>query len=437
MTAADQKVRVGLLGLGTVGQGVWKWIEVRGGELADEIGAPLQIAAIAVRDASRKREVEVPADILGEDPFAVVEDPSIPVICELAGGTDDALAWTRRALELGKTVVSANKALLCDHGGELIEAATAHNGRLFFEASVAGGIPVIKALREGLVVNRFDRIYGILNGTSNYILTRMEREGLGFEDVLGDARRLGYVEADESLDLDGWDAAHKTVVLSWLAHRLWVPTDRMIVEGIRNVSLDDMRFAAELGYRIKLIASIRRTAPSGALDLSVRPTLVPLDSLMADVSEAFNAVRLEGDVAGPTVLIGKGAGQDPTASAVISDLVDAARAQIAAIHPRSRERRPGDAETLATFGDIEHEYYIRLMVADRSGVLAEVAGAFSRRGISIATVIQRDHGDEKTASLVLLTHACTEEALRAALHLLCRDESVLGDPLVCPILDPE
>ncbi len=437
MSKPAESIRVGLIGFGTVGQGVWKHIEARGDELSDEVGAPLKVVAVAVRDRSRKREVEVPQEILTENPNAVVEDPSIPIVCELAGGTGEALVWTRNALAAGKTVVTANKALLCDHGSELMELAAQKGGRLFFEASVAGGIPVIKSLREGLVVNRFDRIYGILNGTSNYILTRMEAEGLGFEDVLGEARKLGYVEADESLDLDGWDAAHKAVILAWLAHRMWVPTDRMIVEGIRKVTLDDMRFSNELGYRIKLIADIARTRSEGALGLSVRPTLVPKNSLMADVNNAFNAVRLEGDVAGPTTLIGRGAGQDPTASAVISDLVDAGRARLAGIHPRSRSRRPGDAGRLAGFSGIEQEYYIRLTVADRSGVLAEVAGAFSRRGISIATVIQRDHEGRGTASLVLVTHNCTEEALRGALEVIGSGDSVLGDFLVCPILDPQ
>ena len=437
MSNNEQNIRIGLLGLGTVGQGVWKLLESRGDELALEIGARLVVAGVVVRDASRKREVDLPDGLLTEDPSGILEDPDVRIICELAGGTEDALLWTRQALTAGKTVVTANKALLCDHGEELMEMAEKHGGRLFFEASVAGGIPVIKALREGLVVNRFDRIYGILNGTSNYILTRMEREKAQFEAVLGDARDLGYVEADESLDLDGWDAAHKTVILAWLAHRKWISTDEMIVEGIRKVTLDDMQFSQEMGYRIKLIASIRLLGTDGRLALSVRPTLVPLDSLMADVSDAFNAVRLEADIAGPTVLIGRGAGQDPTASAVISDLVDAGRAQVNETQSRSRAVREGDATELASLEDISQEYYIRLNVADRSGVLAEVAGAFSRSGISIATVIQRDHEEDRTASLVLATHACSEATLRSALEIIGREDSVLGDFLVCPILDPE
>jgi len=255
--------------------------------------------------------------------------------------------------------------------------------------------------------------------------------------VLDAARELGYVEADESLDLDGGDAAHKTVILAWLAHRKWVPTSEMLIDGIRKVTLDDMNFAAELGYRIKLIASVQRVGETGRLALAVRPTLVPLDSLMADVSEAFNAVRLEGDVAGSTVLIGRGAGQDPTASAVIADLVDATRARIDSVRPRSRLPRAGDATEMAGLDEICQEYYIRLTVADRSGVLAEVAGAFSKCNISIATVIQRDCEEDDTASLVLATHLCSEADLRKALDILGGDESVLGDFLVCPILDPE
>lgn len=437
MSGNTQKIRVGLLGFGTVGQGVWKHLQSRGAELGVEAGADFEIAGIVVRDLKRKRGVEVPADLLTDDPSGLLADPTVPILCELAGGTDDALIWTRQALQAGKFVVTANKALLCDHGEELMELAESNGGRLFFEASVAGGIPVIKALREGLVANRFGRIYGILNGTSNYILTRMERENASFEPVLEEARNLGYVEADESLDLDGGDAAHKTVILAWLAHRMWVPTDRMVIEGIRKVTLGDMNLARELGYRIKLIASIQSVGDRGRLALSVRPTLVPLDSLMADVSEAFNAVRLEGDVAGPTVLIGKGAGQDPTASAVIADIVDAGRAFLNGTHPRSRTPRAGDATEVAEMDEILQEYYIRLTVADRSGVLAEVAGAFSRFEINIATVIQRDNEEDDTASLVLATHVCSEASLREALEVLGGEESVLGDFLVCPILDPE
>ena len=437
MNGARKEIPVGLIGFGTVGQGVWKHLEARGSELAEDVGLPLRIAAVAVRDRSRKRETAIPSGLLTEDPMAVVGNPEIPVICELAGGTTEALDWTRAALAAGKTVVTANKALLCEHGEELMEAAAVGGARLFFEASVAGGIPVIKTLREGLVGNRFDRIFGILNGTSNFILTKMESDGAGFEQVLGEARRLGYVEADESLDLDGWDAAHKVVVLAWLAHRLWVPTGEMIVEGIRGVSLADMRFARELGHRIKLIGSIVHAGGEGRVSLSVRPTLVPLTSLMADVDDAYNAVRLEGDLTGPTVLIGRGAGQDPTASAVVSDLVDAGRALVAGSHPRSRSRRAGDAVGVAGLESVIQEYYIRLTVADRPGVLAEVAGAFSRRGISIATVIQRYHGEEGTASLVLVTHECSEKDLRAALDGVTGGESVLGNILVCPILDPE
>ncbi|MEM0967555.1 MAG: homoserine dehydrogenase [Verrucomicrobiota bacterium] len=436
MSSEPARIRIGLLGFGTVGQGVYKSLEKRGAELTLEIGAHLEIAGIVVRDLGRKRDVSVEEGLLTDDPEGLLADPTVPILCELVGGVDEALVWTRLALENGKTVVTANKALLCDHGEELMAIAEARGGRLFFEASVAGGIPVIKALREGLVANRFDRIYGILNGTSNYILTRMEREQISFEPVLDAARDLGYVEADESLDLDGWDAAHKTVILAWLAHRLWVPTAEMIVEGIRKITLDDMRFAGELGYRIKLIASIQRLSDSESVALSVRPTLVPLESLMADVNDAFNAVRLEGDVAGPTVLIGRGAGQDPTASAVVSDLVDAGRARVSEVHPRSGTARPGDATRTATLEEIQQEYYVRLNVDDEPGVLAKVAGSFSQGQISIATVIQREHSGEGTAALVLVTHVCTEAALRNTLEDLCRESFVRGAFLVCPILQP-
>jgi homoserine dehydrogenase len=434
MNPSPEEIRIGLIGFGTVGQGVGKYLQERADALARAAGRRLVLGGVAVRDLSRRRAVDLPTELFTADPWKLVRDPDLPLLCELAGGTEEPRAWTAEALRLGKTVVTANKALLCDHGEELFALAGQHGGRILFEASVAGGIPVIEVLRDSLAANRVERILGILNGTSNYILTRMEHDGLSFGEVLESARANGFVEADESLDLDGWDAAHKTVLLAWLTQGRWVSTGAMAVEGIRRVSLDDLRHAREMGYRIKLIGAVERVGPAGRLALSVRPSLVPLATLLADVDGVFNAVRIDADLAGPIDLIGRGAGQDPTASAVLADLVTAAR-QWEQSTPLPLHLAPPDPPELAAPEEQEHAAYLRLTVADRMGVLAEVAGSLSRAGISIASVLQRDHSGDHRATLVLLTHRCTQAALDEAVRALAADEAVGDDFLVCPILD--
>jgi len=430
-----EEIKIGLLGLGTVGLGVWKHLQSRASLLEAEVGVPLRIVRAAVKNPDKVREVSLPKGFLTTDPNDILNDPEIDIVCELVGGTDAAREWTISALKAGKTVVTANKALLCDHGDELFAVALACQKQIYFEASVAGGMPIIKTLCEGLVVNQYDHIYGILNGTSNYILTQMEKESRSFSEMLDNARKLGYVEADEALDLDGWDAAHKTVILAWLAFRKWVPTEDMIVEGVRNVTLDDIQFATELGYRIKLIARIDFNPTDCGLFLSVRPTLVPLSSLMADVDGAFNAIHMNADIAGPTVLTGRGAGQDPTASAVISDLVDASRTILNPSPPRNRGCRGyGERVHTAKLGNFEAEYYVRLLVEDRPGVLADVAKAFSEANVSIATVIQRETKLGGSAFLVLQTHTCSERAIRSALGRLDQSQAVQKNRLYCPLL---
>jgi homoserine dehydrogenase len=269
---------LGLCGFGTVGQGVWQHLEANRALLRARLGVELRVTRVAVRDARRKRDVRLPRGVLGTDPLAIARDPAVPVVCELMGGTGLAREVTLAALRLGKVVVSANKALICEHGSEILATARRHGGHFLFEASVAGGIPIIKALREGLVANRFPRIYGILNGTCNYILTRMKEQGAPYAEVLADAKRLGYAEADESLDVDGWDTAHKAAVLAWLAHGIWVRTDQMIVEGISRLTPADLRNAATLGFGIKLLAVITRDFRRDELCVRVHPTLLPAGS---------------------------------------------------------------------------------------------------------------------------------------------------------------
>lgn len=436
-------IRIGFLGLGTVGQGVWKHLEASRDDLERRLGVRLEMARIAVRDPRKRRLIDLPPERVTVDAEAVTDDPSIDIVCELMGGTGRARELTLRALERGKAVVTANKALICEHGAEIFAAASRNAGHYFFEASVGGGIPIIKVLREGLVANRFPLIYGILNGTCNYILTRMEAEQAPFETILEDARRLGYVEPDEALDIDGWDTAHKAVILAFLAHGKWVPLARVPVEGIRRVALEDLRHAAELGYRVKLVAVVTRDYDSGKVFVRVHPALLPAGRIMANVNGVYNAASITGDVVGTTLLTGRGAGPDPTASAVISDIADAVLALRGGPPPVVSEededyyRQLGEEVEIADPGEVESRYYLRLTVEDRPGVLAEVATLFARHGISIATVLQRELPDEAIASLVLTTHHSNEAAMNATLEELARHEVVRGAPLRLRIVDFE
>jgi homoserine dehydrogenase len=426
-------INIGICGLGTVGQGVWKHLERSRADLESRLGVTLNLARASVRDPKKKRAVRIPAAKLTTDPLVIATDPSIHIVCELIGGTTLAREVTLAALKLGKTVVSANKALLCKHGPELFAAARKHGGHFFFEASVAGGIPIIKSLREGLVANRFKLIYGILNGTCNYILTRMDREGLSYPAILAEAKALGYAEADESLDVEGWDTAHKASILAYLAHGTWVPVEKMLVEGITQLTQTDLQFARDNGYAIKLLAVITRDFDTGEVFVRVHPTLVPLTKVLANVNEVYNGISVTGDVVGETVYIGRGAGQDPTASAVISDIVDAI-----ILLNRGNTPLPEPVETRAPLTPLEKihgSYYLRMDVKDEPGVLAKIASALASHGVSIASVLQRPSDRPAAATLILTTHSSHEKAIRATLAHLRKLSSVLGDPLLLRIAD--
>lgn len=429
----SKKLRIGFVGLGTVGQGVWKHMRARRAELEARMACSFELAGAAVRDPSKKRGVNIPASRLSDDPMALATSSKIDLLCELMGGTKDALKVTRAALKHGKTVVTANKALLCHHGDELFALARENGAHIYFEASVAGGIPIIKALREGLVVNRFPSIYGILNGTCNYILTRMERELKPFEEIVGDARRLGYVEADERLDLDGLDAAHKAVILAYLAHGKWIPLKEMPVEGIRDIRLEDIEWARRLGFKIKLMAQILRDFKHGNVFASVQPALVPQERVLANVDGVFNAVSVTGDIVGESLYIGRGAGQDPTASAVISDIVDAGNAIAHGVEPF--EPPVAEGLELASKEHLFRSFYIRLLVKDRPGALADVASLLAGEGISIESVLQRPDGGRGTSNLVLTTHVCSEAAMAGAVKKLSAHGSVKGKPFLLRIAD--
>ena len=435
MNASNDKVlRIGMAGLGVVGQGVWKHLDSHRGPLEARLGARLELYCAAVRDPSRTREVELQPGQLRRNPVEVATDPEVDLFCELMGGTDVALKATLAALEAGKMVVTANKALICEHGKEIFAAAARNDARLYFEASVAGGIPIIKALREGLVANRFPLIYGILNGTCNYILTRMEAERQGFETIVADARRLGYVEADEALDLDGWDAAHKAVILAYLAHGHWFSLDDMPVRGIREVTLDDMDWADRLGYRIKLVAMVRRDFKTDKVFCCVEPMLLRKDLVLAKVDGVFNGVSVLGDVVGESIYIGRGAGQDATASAVISDIVDAAIDRLHGV-PAFMPTFVSGRVAFAPLDEVRRAYYLRLSVMDRPGVLAEVSTITARHGVSIESVLQTPGREDDRAHLVLTTHEASEKQIRDVVADLREDRAVLQPPLVLPIPD--
>jgi len=431
-------INIGLCGFGTVGQGVWKHISANRAELESRLGATLNLARVAVRDPARQRAVKIPRRCLAPDPLAIADDPSIQIVCELMGGTTMAREVTLTALRHGKIVVSANKALICEHGAEIIATAQRHGGHFFFEASVAGGIPIIKALREGLVANRFPRIYGILNGTCNYILTQMEERDAPYGSILAEAKRLGYAEADEALDVEGWDTAHKAAVLAWLAHGVWVKTDQMIVEGITRITPADFKNASALGFGIKLLAIITRDLVRNEFSVRVHPTLLPEGNVIANVSGVFNAISVTGDVVGTTLYSGRGAGQDATASAVISDIADAAML----LKHGKGAHLIGEAPTPTRGGcriappeSIRSRYYLRLTVKDQPGVLARVASVTARHKVSIASVIQGPAERPGAASLVLTTHESNERAMRSTLRQLAGLGSMLDRPLLLRIAD--
>ncbi|MFW2480374.1 MAG: homoserine dehydrogenase [Lentimonas sp.] len=435
-------IRIGLLGFGVVGQGVWKNIEKNRQALELRLGAQLDITEVVVKNLSREREVAVPPERYSDDPARVVENPDIDIVCELMGGTDEALKLTRKALELGKIVVTANKALICEHGEELFEIARRNGGHYFYEASVAGGIPIIKTIREALVANRFKLIFGILNGTSNYILTRMEREGLSFEETLGDARKLGYVEADEALDLDGIDAAHKAVILAYLAYGKWVKLSDIICEGIRDVSGQDIEIAGQLGYKIKLLAVIARDFETDKLSVRLHPALISKKEVIAGVDEVYNGVSVTGDVVGTTVLIGRGAGQDATSSSVISDIADAvfmlqgAPAPIISEEDEELYNRLAAGLDLASSTDLQGRYYLRIHVKDEGGVLANISNILAEHDVSFATVNQQELEDG-SALIMVTTHKSNETSIAAAKASLSEQPVVLSAPVSLRIFDPE
>ncbi len=431
-----RQVKLGLIGVGTVGGGVYQAIQRNGALMASRLGVEFRVVKVAARDLQKPRPVKIPSDLLTTDWASVVNDPEVELVLELMGGTTTARQVVLSALKLGKPVITANKALLSAHGEELFAAAEKYGANLYYEASVAGGIPIIKVLRESLIGNRLTRIYGILNGTCNYILTRMKREGLGFAEILSDAQRLGYAEAEPSLDVDGHDAAHKTGILASLAHGFWVNPKQIYVEGIRGITGQDIQFATQLGYTIKLLGIVKKTEATGKkakgcppVQISVCPTLVPNSHVLANVNDVFNAILVRGDVVGDTLYYGRGAGQDATASAVLSDLADAAldlkcesknRVPPFVPHERSGSVLPVD--------DTISPYYLRLSVVDRPGTLAKIAAILAQSRIGISSVIQPEGHVGESVPLILMIHDASHAAMTKALAKIAKLSVIKAPP---------
>jgi homoserine dehydrogenase len=416
-------IQVGVMGLGTVGGGVFEVLRRNQEEIRRRAGRGIEVTMVSRRDVAKARAMVGDAAQVVADPRAIIANPDIDIVVELIGGYGLARELVLEAIAAGKHVVTANKALLAVHGTEIFEAARAKGVMVAFEAAVAGGIPIIKALREGLTANRIQWLAGIINGTTNFILSEMRDKGLDFDVVLQEAQRLGYAEADPTFDIEGVDAAHKVTIMSAIAFGIPVQFDKAYIEGITQLGAADIRYAEQLGYRIKLLGITKRR--DSGIELRVHPTLVPSKRLIANVEGAMNAVVVQGDAVGSTLYYGKGAGSEPTASAVIADLVDVTRLHTA--DPLNRVPhlafQPDAMSPLAILpmDDVVTSYYLRLRVADQAGVLAKVTGILAAANISIDAVLQREadevcaEGGEPQTDVIILTHDTCEGTMNAAL----------------------
>ncbi len=415
-------INVGLLGIGTVGGGTFNVLARNEAEITRRAGRPIRITRVADRNLDLARQVTAGRAQLTDDAFAVVTDPEIDIVVELIGGCGIAKELVLKAIAGGKHVVTANKALLATHGNEIFAAAHEKGVMVGFEAAVAGGIPIVKALREGLTANRIQWIAGIINGTTNFILSEMRDKGLPFDVVLKEAQRLGYAESDPTFDIEGVDAAHKITILSALAFGIPMQLAKAHIEGISQLDALDIKYAEQLGYRIKLLGITRRRQLDGkaGVELRVHPTLIPARRLIANVEGAMNAVLVQGDAVGATLYYGKGAGAEPTASAVIADLVDVTR-----MHTADPEHRvphlafqPGAVEDtpILPLAEVETSYYLRLRVEDKPGVLADITRILADQQISIDAMIQREPAEgESQTDIIMLTHVTREKNVDAAI----------------------
>jgi homoserine dehydrogenase len=432
-----QQVNLGMIGGGTVGSGVFHAWQQNGELLAARLGVKVAFRKIAVKALDEPRPYPIPRALMTTDWQEVVNDPQIQIVIELVGGTGIARTMVLAALAQGKTVVTANKALLSAAGPELFAAAARSGANLYYEASVCGGIPIIKSLREGFVANQFPAIYGIVNGTCNYILSRMKQEGADFGAVLADAQKQGYAETPPDLDIDGKDAQHKIGILASLAHGFWVDHHAIHTEGIRDVSKLDMQFAEKLGYTIKLLGVAKQVSGrKPGVQVSVYPTLIPNSHVLASVNGVFNACFVRGDVVGDTLFYGRGAGKDATASAVLSDVADAAldlkHGAKVRVPPFVTHARQGRVVPL---DGITSRYYVRLSVVDKPGVLAKVSAIFAAAKIGISSVIQPEGHEGESVPLILMLHDAPNAAMRKALAKIAKLPVVKGQPVMFRVED--
>lgn len=434
-------LRIGIAGLGTVGASLVRIIQQRSDELTVTCGRPVKIVAVSARDRDKDRGIDLTGIEWFGGPVDLAHGADIDVFVELMGGAEGAAnASVRAALARGLHVVTANKALLAYHGVELAQIAEEKGSLLNFEAAVAGGIPVIKALRESLTGNTVSRVYGIMNGTCNYILTRMEKEGLSFADCLKEAQRLGYAEADPTFDIEGNDTAHKLAILTTLAFGNQIAADDIYLEGISNISIDDIHAAADLGYRIKLLGVAQRTETG--IEQRVHPTMVPLESVIAQVDGVTNAVAIESDVLGELLMVGPGAGGNATASSVLGDIADIAKSRPGAQrvpvlgHPAAALKPYKKAQIQSHEGG----YFIRLTVLDRTGVFANVASHMAENNISLESIVQRSKqhlAPSHHQTIILVTHATMEDSVRKAVATIKTEGYLVGEPQVIRIERPK
>lgn len=403
-----EKINIGIIGFGTVGTGTVKILLNQRDLIKKRTGLDLVLKKVADRDLERPRDISLPKELLTKDAWEIIKDPEIDVVVELVGGTTIAKEFILEALRNGKHVVTANKALLAEHGNEIFKEALQRGLKIGFEASVGGGIPIIKVIKEGLVANKMLAIYGIINGTTNFILTKMTYEGIDFQDALREAQTLGYAEADPTLDIEGIDSAHKITILASLAYGIPFSFNSVYCEGITKITAQDIAFAKEFGYKIKLLAITKIL--DGEIELRVHPTMVPEHYLISKVDGVFNAIYVEGDCVGSTLYYGRGAGSMPTGSAVVADIVDIAK---------GINTMPVDFSekyTIKPMQEIESMYYFRFNALDRPGVLSKISGVFGEHNISIASVIQKGRSKAGAVPLVILTHKAKEKDVLRALE---------------------
>ena len=425
-------IQVGLLGIGTVGAGTFNVLKRNQEDIRRRAGRGIEVTMVAARNTERARSVTGDGVEVVSDPFAVVNHPDIDIVVELIGGYELSRELVLQAIANGKHVVTANKALVALHGNEIFAAAQEKGVIVAFEAAVAGGIPIIKALREGLTANRIESVAGIINGTTNFILSEMRDKGLDFATVLAQAQALGYAEADPTFDIEGVDAAHKLTIMSAIAFGIPVQFDKAYVEGISQLQAVDIRYAEQLGYRIKLLGITRRTttAAGEGIELRVHPTLIPAARLIANVEGAMNAVLVHADALGVTLYYGKGAGAEPTASAVIADLVDVTR--LATVDPSGRVPhlafQPNQMSdvTIMPMADITTSYYLRVHVQDQLGVMADLTRILADGGISIDAVLQKEPGNQANIDIIMLTHQTQEKSIDAAIARIEAMPTVIG-----------